>query len=99
MELKPISVYGILPLTPEQILLQQHRLFMYLEALIRAERLNPESDYEGIRKIELLKRISMSDTTVVQRVSLLLLLEGNEPNEPNEEEEEEENDETAEDDE
>jgi hypothetical protein len=95
MELKPISVYGILPLTSEQILLQQHRLFMYLEALIRAERLNPERDEDATRELLLLKRIATSDTTVVQRVSLILLLEGNEPNE--EDDEDDDNDEQEED--
>lgn len=81
MEVKNISVYGIPSLSREEVILMQHKLFMYLEALIRAERLNPESDYEGTREVGLLKKIATSDTTVEQRTTLMLLLEGREPNE------------------
>lgn len=78
MEIKRFSVYGIPPLSPEEIILKQHRLFMYLEALVRAERLNPDIDYDMAREIELLKRVGMSDLTVAQRTTLTLLIYGNE---------------------
>jgi len=86
MEVKSYSVYGIPPPSREEIIIMQHRLFMYLEALIRAERLNPERDYEGTREVGLLKRIATSDTTVEQRMTLTLLLLGNEPQETEDDE-------------
>lgn len=79
MEIKSYSVYGIPPLTPEEIIRRQYALFLYLEALIRAERTNPDNDYDGVWRVGLLKRIAMSDLVVEQRTTLTLLLFGNEP--------------------
>ena len=89
MEVQSFSVYGIPPRSREQIILDQHRLFMYMEALIKAERLNPELDYDGNRDKDLLRRIAVSDLTLEQRTTLTILLLRGESNEEDDNEREE----------
>lgn len=72
-----IMEYGI-KVTAEDIARWQNELFIYLQALINAEKLNPEEDYEGIREQKLLRRIAMADLTKEQRTTLTILLLGNE---------------------
>jgi hypothetical protein len=71
-------MYGVPPRTPEQIAEEQELYFKYMKALIEAEKLNPEEDMDGIRERALLKRVAISGLTQQQRLSLAILLLGNE---------------------
>ena len=52
-------VYGTI-IDPEWEKGQQEREYLYLEALIKAEQLNPNDDYDGERRYDLLKKIAKS---------------------------------------
>jgi len=69
-----ISVYGGI-IDPEWQERRNRMLYEYLEAVIKAENLNPDSDYEGDRKYELLKKIAQSELECPKRNSLIQLLE------------------------
>lgn len=71
--------YGIV-LTPEDIKRNQENLYKYLEALINAEQLNPEQDWENIRETALLRQVAESDLEYLDRRKLVHLLLGNEEN-------------------
>lgn len=74
-ENKPISVYGIPELTSEEKAEQQEEYYKYLQALINAEKLNPDDDWEGVRATKLLRKIASSFLTEVQRKDLMALLD------------------------
>lgn len=68
-----MSSYGII-LTPEDIQRMNNELFVYLKALISAEKLNPEDDYDNEREIQLLTKIALSDLPYFMRNDLVTLL-------------------------
>lgn len=75
MEEKTFSVYGNI-VDPEWEKQRQIKEYTYLEALINAEKLNPEQDWEGERRYELMKKIAQSDLSVrPDRNKLISLLE------------------------
>lgn len=69
-----ISVYGIQPFTPEQIEERETEVFAYLKALIQAELINPENDYDKDRELSLLKKIAISPISLRRRTELVTLL-------------------------
>lgn len=69
-----ISVYGIQPFTPEQIEVRENEVFAYLKALIQAELINPENEYDKGRQISLLKKIAISPISFRRRTELVTLL-------------------------
>jgi len=69
-----ISVYGIHPFTPKEIEENEIRLFTYLKALIQAELINPEDDYDGDREMALLKKVAISSLSASRRTELVTLL-------------------------
>lgn len=68
------SIYGIPEMTKEERRAYYQRIYDYLEALINAEKLNPQSDYDGSRQLGLLKKIALCDCEYFQRQKLVLLL-------------------------
>lgn len=74
MEGGAVSVYGI-NITQEMIDKNREKHFEYLKACIKAERLNPEADYESLRLVVMLKDIAKADLTTVQRSTLIQFLE------------------------
>lgn len=74
-----MSIYGHSP-TPEQDQYRWKRIYAYLEAKIKAEKLNPQDDYEGTREIELLKEIAKADLPFIMRHMLINLLESENKN-------------------
>lgn len=69
-----MSIYGHFP-TPQENEYRWKRVHAYLEAKIKAEKLNPSDDYEGTREIELLKEIAKADLPFIMRHMLVNLLE------------------------
>lgn len=65
--------YGII-LTQEDIEIRQNEYYIYLKALIKAEQLNPEEDWDNDRELKLLRRIAIGDLTKDQRIKLVFLL-------------------------
>lgn len=73
-----MSIYGIPDPTPEEIEKRQNMVYNYLKALIDAENLNPETDWDGVIETRLLKKIAIADLNQDQRTELTILLVGNE---------------------
>jgi len=71
--------YGI-QLSEEDIKRHKENLYKYLEAIIKAEQLNPETDWESIRQTALLRQIAESDLPYFDRRKLVHMLLGNEEN-------------------
>lgn len=68
------SIYGIPEMTKEERREYYQRIYNYLEALINAEKLNPQRDFDGSRELSLLKKIALCDCEYFQRQKLVLLL-------------------------
>lgn len=68
-----MSSYGII-LTPEDIQRMNNDRFNYLKALINAEKLNPDDDYDSEREIAILTKIALSDLPYFMRNDLVTLL-------------------------
>lgn len=73
-----ISVYGIPPLSDAERKERQDKLYAYLKAVVEAELINPECDYDSERQTALLRKIALSDLSLSQRDALVELLENNE---------------------
>ena len=71
--------YGI-QVTQDDLTRWQNERFVYLEALNKAEKLNPKEDWESERQNKFLRRIAISDLTQSQRLSLVVLLTGEDHN-------------------
>ena len=71
-----VHVYGSGLIDPEWAKKRQEEEYLYLEALIKAEKLNPEPDYDGENRYALLKKIAESNLDVAPyRNRLIKLLE------------------------
>lgn len=68
-----MMIYGA-PDDPEWEADQRRLTFDYLKAKIEAEKLNPEDDFDGDRKLGLMKDIAMSDCDLWQRRELVNIL-------------------------
>lgn len=75
------SVYGIPDPTPEEIEIKEKEVYNYLKALIEAELINPEHDYDGERQTALLKKIAIYPLSAHRRTELVALLTNNENSE------------------
>jgi hypothetical protein len=73
------SIYGHFP-TQQENEYSWKRIYAYLEAKIKAEKLNPEDDYEGTRENELLKEIAKADLPYIMRHMLINLIESENKN-------------------
>ena len=69
-----MMVYGSIPRTPEEVLADQQRRYEYLEAVIKAEELNPDQDYDNERSTSILVKIAVSDLPDYFRIKLVGLL-------------------------
>lgn len=69
--------YGIV-LSEEDIKRNQEATFKYLEAIIMAEELNPEQDWDNVRETALLRQVAESDLGYFDRRKLVHLLLGDE---------------------
>jgi hypothetical protein len=52
----------------------RQKIYYYLEALIKAESINPQADYDGERYNELIEKIALSDLPYGKRHDLVQLL-------------------------
>lgn len=68
-----MSGYGIV-LSKDDIERMDNDRFNYLKALINAEKLNPDDDYDSEREIALLTKIALSDLPYYMRNDLVTLL-------------------------
>lgn len=73
------SIYGV-PYDPIWEAEKRKRAFDYLKALIEAEKINPDLDYDNDRENLLLKQIAVSDCDYFQRGELVRLLNINKGN-------------------
>jgi hypothetical protein len=73
MELKPISTYGIHLSEFDKLNISKRR-YDYMKALVNAELLNPDSDWDSERFIDVLKQIAESDLTQTERTELVCIL-------------------------
>lgn len=69
-----MTVYGLIQRTKDEILEDQKSHFEYLKALISAEQLNPEDDYDNEREISLLRKVAVSPCNENQRSQLVIML-------------------------
>lgn len=67
-----MSVYGIPPLSYEEQVKAEQKVYAYLNALIDAENMNPDKDEDYYEKI--LTKIAMSDLGVLFRQQLVYKL-------------------------
>lgn len=68
------SIYGFIPDSGWEKRIQE-QWFNYYKALIEAEQQHPEPDYEYKRTLNLVQKVSTSNTNVEQRVILLDMLD------------------------
>jgi len=69
------SVYGIPPRTPEEREEDENEMYAYIKALVEAEKINPDDDWDGIRATKLLRKIAESPLREEQRKDLVALLD------------------------
>ena len=69
-----VSIYGTLPLNEDEKAKKRTRHYEYFKALINAELLNPEPDYDGVMEKRLLKMVSQSCLDEYQRTELTYLI-------------------------
>lgn len=65
--------YGI-NLSPDDIQSRYNDISNYLRALINAEKINPDDDYDNERELALLTKIALSDLPYYMRNELVVLL-------------------------
>lgn len=69
-----VSVYGFFP-DPEWEKQRQEKVFLYFKARIDAEKINPEPDYDLVKKLRLAKEIMVADLSMQQRAFLADMLD------------------------
>jgi hypothetical protein len=69
-----IAVYGIMMPKEDEKKAAKERIFNYIKALIEAERLNPEPDFDNERELGLLQKITVCECNAYQRRQLAKML-------------------------